>query len=396
MASVQSDPPALTQRQRTLSLAAAYACIFANGTGMGLSLPLLSLIMESSGVSATVNGLNAAFGSIAMLAITPFVPQLAARIGVIPFLAICYVLAAAALVGFRAADSIVLWFILRFVLNSGLQGFFVVSELWINQIATQETRSRVVAVYVSLFSAGFAIGPLILQFVGTQGWTPFVAGAAIILAALIPLLLARRVVPDVHHAPAAAVRGFLFKSPSASFAALAFGALDICAFSFLPIYMVRLGSSQEDAALLLSAWALGNMILQPGIGWVADRVDKRLVLIVCGLVGTAGAALMPVVAQDGWLSLALAFVWGGTVAGLYSVGLAHLGSKFRGSDLAAANAAFAFLYAFGSFAGPGVVGPAMDLWNPQGVMLALGLISAAYVGIAAWRYLASRSAKAPA
>lgn len=386
----------LTPRQRTWSLVAAYACIFANGTGMGLSLPLLSLILEQSGVSATVNGLNAAFGSIAMLAITPFVPQLAARFGAIPFLAMCYVLAAVSLIGFRAADDLFLWFILRFTLNAGLQGLFVVSEVWINQVSAEESRGRAVAVYASLLSAGFAIGPLTMQVVGTQGWTPFIAGATLLLAALVPLLLARRIVPPIQHAPAAAMGGYLLKSPSASFAALTFGALDVCLFGFLPVYMVRLGSTPEDATLLLTAWALGNMLLQPPIGWLADRMDKRVALIGCGLVGVAGAILMPFMGNVGWPSLVLVFIWGGTVIGLYTVGLAHLGSRFRGGDLAAANAAFAFLYALGSFAGPGIAGTAMDLWNPHGLMLALGLISAAYVAVAAWRYLASRSTKPPA
>ncbi len=59
------DATALTPRQRWLSLGAVYACIFANGLGMGLSLPLLSLILERNGVSGAVNGLNVAFGLIA-------------------------------------------------------------------------------------------------------------------------------------------------------------------------------------------------------------------------------------------------------------------------------------------------------------------------------------------
>lgn len=389
-------PQTMSPRQRTWSLLAAYGCVFANGTGMGLSLPLLSLILEDAGVSATVNGLNAAFGSIAMLAITPFVPQLAARVGAIRFLAICYVMAALSLLAFRATDSLLLWFLLRFTLNCGLQGLFVVSEVWINQVSAEETRGRAVAIYAALMSAGFAIGPLTIQFVGTEGWTPFVAGASLILAALIPLLLARRIVPDVEHAPATALGAYLLKSPSASFAALTFGALDVCLFAFLPIYMVRLGSTSESGTLLLAAWALGNMMLQPPIGWLADKVDKRLVLIGCGLVGVAGAALMPFMGGVGWPSLILVFIWGGTVLGLYTVGLAHLGSRFTGAELAAANAAYAFLYALGSFTGPGLAGLSIDLWNPHGLMLALGLISAAYVGIATYRYLASRSAKAPA
>ena len=48
--------------------------------------------------------------------------------------------------------------------------------------------------------------------------------------------------------------------------------------------------------------------------------------------------------------------WGGSVAGLYTVGLSHLGSRLSGSDLAAANAAFVFCYAVGTVAGPQAIG----------------------------------------
>jgi hypothetical protein len=84
------------------------------------------------------------------------------------------------------------------------------------------------------------------------------------------------------------------------------------------------------------------------------------------------------------------------VLGLYSVGLAHLGSRFRGSDLAAANAAFAFLYGSGALGGPGIGGPALDLWNPHGFVLAMGLISTVYVALASWRYFTFKPPAAPA
>ena len=87
---MRSTPASLTPRERWLSLGAVYACIFANGLGMGLSLPLLSLIMERNGVSATMNGANAMFGAVAMLVVTPFIPALAARIGTVRFLIACY------------------------------------------------------------------------------------------------------------------------------------------------------------------------------------------------------------------------------------------------------------------------------------------------------------------
>lgn len=379
------DAAKLTPRERRMSLTAVYACIFANGVGMGLSLPLLSLILERNGVSATMNGANAMFGAVAMIVFTPFIPALAARIGAVRFLIACYVVAAASLIAFRATNDLVLWFVLRFTLNCALQGLFLVSEVWINQIATDAVRGRLVAIYASLVSAGFAIGPLIIQGLGTTGWAPFLAGAAMIMAAMIPLLLTRKLVPPVEPAGARAMFGFVLRSPSAAAAGLAYGAIEICLANFLTVYAVRLGSPEAAATLLLAAWGLGNMILQPPIGWLADKVDRRWVMILCGVVALAGAFLLPLTQASGWLGLALAFVWGGFIAGLYSVGLAHLGSTFKGSDLAAANAAFAMLYAIGTLAGPGLAGVAMDIWNPHGLAVVVGVISALLVAIVAYR-----------
>lgn len=374
-----------TPADRTKSLAAVYACIFANGLGMGLSLPLLSLIMERHGVPATINGLNATFGALALLVATPFIPALAARFGTARFLIACYLMAAASLLAFRATDELALWFVFRFTLNAALQGLFLVSEVWINKIATDAVRGRLVAIYASIFSAGFALGPIIIQGLGTTGWEPFIAGAAAMTLAMVPLLVASRLVPPVEHATAGAMFGFVFRSPSAAAAGLAFGAMEACAGAFLIVYAVRLGEVETSATLLLTALGLGNMVLVPALGWLADKIDRRLVLILCGVFGLIGASLLPFANGASTAGLALVFVWGGFVAGLYAVGLAHLGSNFKGTDLAAANAAFSILYALGTMAGPGAGGLAIDLWNPHGFVVVLALISALFLSVVAWR-----------
>jgi MFS family permease len=388
-----SDAPRLTSSQRW-SLAAAYACIFANGCGMGLSLPLLTLIMDANGVSATVIGLNAALGSLALMAVTPFISGWAARAGAVPFLLACYLAVAVSLVAFRATDILLVWFILRVTLNVGLQGLFLVSELWINQIAPEAMRGRLVGLYGAVVSMGFALGPIILQVMGTTGWGPFLAGAALILLAAIPLLLARRVVPAIHASPAADMAGYFFRAPSATLAVLAYGAVEMAMAAFLPLYGVRQGATAEAATLLITAWGLGNFLLQFGIGWISDFADRRLVLIACGVVGVIGALILPFAPMSpDWTlmlpTMALVFVWGGAIAGLYTVGLAHLGSRFRGAELSAANAAFAFLYGAGTLAGPAAGGAAMDLWNPHGLAMVVAVIMGLYVVLAAIRRLTS-------
>jgi MFS family permease len=84
------------------------------------------------------------------------------------------------------------------------------------------------------------------------------------------------------------------------------------------------------------------------------------------------------------------FIYGGAVVGLYTVGLTLLGQRFRGADLAAANSAFVLMYSTGALLGPPLSGLAMDLWNPHGLIAAMGGMCAIYLLIAGWRYLKAR------
>ena len=376
----------LPRRDLTMSLGAVYACIFANGLGMGLSLPLFSLLLERNGIPATVIGANVMAGAVAMIVVTPFIPAMAARLGTIRFLVICYVTAAVCLVAFRASDSIALWFLVRFVLNAALQGLFVASEVWINQISPERMRGRLIAIYTAIFSAGFALGPAIIQVLGTQGWAPFLAGAATMLAALVPLLVvSTRLVPVIQHANAGAMFSFVLASPTAAAAALCYGAVEASAGAFLSIYAVRQGIAETSSTLLIGALGLGNMLLVPFIGWLADKTDRRYVLVGCGLACVGAAALLPLIRAIGPSELAITLFWGGAISGIYAVGLAHLGSKYRGADLASANSAYAILYATGTMAGPSLGGVAMDVWNPHGLVLVLAIIPAIFVLVTSYR-----------
>jgi MFS family permease len=98
-----------------------------------------------------------------------------------------------------------------------------------------------------------------------------------------------------------------------------------------------------------------------------------------------GTILMPFAAHDWHIMAALLFVWGGAVAALYTVGLAHLGTQLSGHDLANANAAFILCYGVGMVLGPQAIGISMDIFGVQGFGWALGAFFAAYIGLAVAR-----------
>ena len=131
----------------------------------------------------------------------------------------------------------------------------------------------------------------------------------------------------------------------------------------------------------ISAVAVGNLFFQIPFGLLADRYDKkRLLLLIAALAGLI-TLVIPFLAADSWVYLAVLCLWGGVAASLYCVGLALLGAQFHGASLVAANALFVMLYASGQMVGPPLLGWAMDLVNPHGYIWASAGLFALYVGV---------------
>ena len=138
---------------------------------------------------------------------------------------------------------------------------------------------------------------------------------------------------------------------------------------------------------------LGNVLMQIPMGMISDRIrDRRHLLIACAAVGFVGVALMPSIAGDWHLLAGVLFLWGGVVAALYTVGLAHLGSRLSGHELANANAAFVLCYGLGMVLGPQAVGIGMDLFGKDGFPIALAAFFLGYLVLALGR-LSSRRRK---
>lgn len=372
---------------RTASITAAISAITVVGVGISLSIPLLALELEVRGISGKWIGINTAVAGIATIFTAPFVPLLVRKLGLRALLVGAILLAAASLVGFKAAPSFLMWFPLRFGFGAALCILFAVSEFWINALAPPNRRGLIMGIYATALSLGAALGPAILSVLGASGWAPYLAGAAVLLAGAIPILLARGITPRIHDDDHHGVLTFVRRSPSAVLAALVFGAIETAVMTFLPLYGLRLGLSQTSASLLLTAAVLGNVAFQIPLGLISDKVDRRVLLFACSLAGAFGAFALPFVPVSSPWFLAMIFLATGVVGSLYTVGLAHLGERFHGADLAAANAAFVMLYSVGLIAGPPLAGFGMDVYNPYGFAFVISTVLALYAAIVAGRLM---------
>jgi MFS family permease len=365
-------------------IAAAILLIALVGLSLSLFIPLLSISMERQGVSGTLSGLNTAVAGLGTLMALPFVPRIAQRCGLARVLLGALGVSSALAVGFHYLPFWA-WFPLRFVFGATIGTLFVVSEYWITSTAPPERRGMVMGIYATMLSVGFASGPLVLAAAGTEGFAPYAAGAAIYALAALPLLLARGRIPTISGESHGPVWSYMTAVPVATFAGLVFGAVETGAFALFPVYGLRNGLDAEAAALLITVVTAGNIVSQIPIGWLADKIDRKRMLLVCAGVGAAGAAAMPFALAELRLFYAVLFVWGGFIGGIYTVGLAHLAARYAGAELANANAAFVMLYSVGLIVGPPLVGLGIDVTGPHGFAWSLAAMLAAYAALVAAR-----------
>ncbi|WP_407936821.1 MFS transporter [Jiella pelagia] len=376
-----------------LSAAAAIASISAVGIALGLGLPLLSVILERRGISASLIGANSAVAGLASLLAAPLITPIAQRIGVRVAMLAAIVIAGFSAIGFYVFTPFWTWFPLRLTFHFSITALFVLSEFWINASAPRGKRGLVLGIYATFLSLGFAAGPWIFSQTGSQGFMPFGIGAGVIFLSAIPLFFAWNREPAISKdRRKGSFWRYVYAVPTATGAVLIFGAVESGGFTLFPVFGERVGFSEAAAAQLLTAIGIGNVVMQIPIGLLSDRVrDRRIILAICAGVGLVGTLCLPFLVHDWWLMASVLFLWGGVVAGLYTVGLAHLGARLPSRDLADANAAFIFCYSAGMLIGPQAIGSAMDLFGPGGFAWSLAVFFAIYFVLALGRLLASRS-----
>ena len=368
---------------------AVIVCAGLVGLTFGYSLPLLAIIMEKAGIGSTLIGLGAASESAAILLFGPFVPRMISALGLRNAIFVATFTGVIALGALAFFDPLYAWFPLRFVLGGAIFLVLIASDIWITQGASAARRGRMIAVYGTAITVGMAVGPLLVPLIGSDGQLPIFVGAAILASATLPLLFAHGPAPAMEQAGRLRPITLLLAMPLLVAAVFAFGMIDSSALSLLPIFGLHLGMSELKSELLLTVLVTGSILLQFPIGWLADRIDRRRVLELCALAGTAAAVGLPLSLGTDWAMWICLFVIGGAMVGLYTVSLTILGDRYTGGELAAAVSLIAMIFAVGATLGPLISGGAIAVWDPYGLNAvfigAFGVVLALALFLFIWR-----------
>lgn len=357
-----------------LAVAVVILLIGVFGACQGLSYPLFSIVLERQGFGSTIIGLNSAMTPLGIVVAAPLLPGLTRHVGS-PATALASTVAlAAVLLALGAVQNLWFWFGARFLLGFAICGLYVTSETWINVLVAPERRGRMLGVFTSVLSFGFACGPFILVAVGSSGWPPFLAGAAVVATAAFLLAAMYRRLPNTGATGSGSIRAFLPLAPILLFMVAAIAAYDQALLALFPVYGSGKGLDEHEIAVAMTLWASGNILLQVPIGWLSDRWSPRRTTMLLSLVTILGAACLPFAIGYPALLWPLLFVWGPASYGVYTIALIELGDRFSASTLLAGNAAFAAMWGLGGMAGPPAVGAVMDRFGLGAFPFILALI----------------------
>ena len=374
------------------NLVAACAAITVFGFAFGMSFPLLSLILETRGVSSDMIGINSAMSPIGILLFSPIIPVLAKRFGSRNVAIAAAIVTALVFLSYRVFDSFSAWFVIRLVQGMSISTLFVLSEAWIVGSTGDHNRGKIVAIYASVLSGSFGAGPLLISFIGIDGWTPFALGAGVIAAGIVPFLFIRDdVQPEHEETQPSSILNFAGKAPMLLVAVGTFGIFDSASLSLFPVYGMQNGLDLPTSANILRALILGNVFLQFPIGALCDRFETRYVLAGCALTTATTLVMLPFLLHT-ILLWPLLVMMGTTGYGVYTVSLVALGNRFSGIELINGSASFAVVWGFGALLGSISGGLAMLVSGYYGLPFSLAIVYLVLAIGVSWRQLSLRGA----
>ena len=374
MPSVAPIPERTRTGAPSYHLAAVFSASFGVGLIFGFQPPLMALVLERGGASSFEIGAVTSISTVAVMLCGPFYPRAIARLGLRRSVILGIAVSTAMLLvmpflpGFRG------WLVLRFVTGCALGLEWIASEVWLNRLSTDQSRGTVMGAYATVFAAGVMAGPLLLQITGTAGWRPFGAGALCLALTALPLFAARSG-SDSDAAPSDRLPWLkvVRAAPTVMVAALIAGLVESAYVSLLPVFALLRGLDEQRSLVLVTVFLAGNVLLQLPIGRLGDRLGRQRVLALCASVCVIGPIVLSAVLGIPWLAWPLLLLWGGTMYGFYTQGIALLGESYSRDELADANTVFVVVYCAGGIVGPTLGGLAMDCWTPNGLLVFLSV-----------------------
>lgn len=272
------------------------------------------------------------------------------------------------------------WALMRIASGICVAGCYTVIEAWLQAKVTNETRGRTMGVYRVADMGASLVAQMLISVLEPASYVSYNLLALFCCASLLPLTLTRVTQPETPAAPRLRPSLAIICSPMAA-AAVVVAAISTATFRMVgPIYGQQVGLAVEQIAYFLAAFVLGGALAQLPVGWLADKFDRRHVMIalsVAAIICCVATTALPGLGTTGVMWSA--FFFGLTSFPIYSVAAAHANDFAENHERVELAAALMFFYALGAIAAPLLASTLIDTYGPGAIFLMIAVGHAALI-----------------
>jgi MFS family permease len=262
------------------------------------------------------------------------------------------------------------WALMRIASGLCVAGCYTVIESWLNDRVTNKTRGRAMGTYriADLGSSMFA--QLLIGVLEPAHYISYNLLALFCCAAILPITLSKTAQPKVPTAPRLRPKLAFNLSPLAVVGVVIAG-LTTAAFRMVgPVYGQGVGLQPDQIGYFLALFVFGGMIAQLPIGWLADKYDRRWILIITSIGAITACAITIFTSNLGTnLILLSSFLFGFFTFPIFSVASAHANDFGKPEERIELSAALIFFYAVGATASPLIASTLIEKFGPSSLFI---------------------------
>ena len=378
----EASRPAITSP--ILSMWALFLGVAFMMVGNGLQGTLLGVRSSNEQFATAVIGLIQAAYYAGFLIGSRFTINALGKVGHVRVFAALASMASTAVLVHSVFVEPAVWFAMRLVTGFCMAGLYVVTESWLNDQSTPETRGRTLSIYMVVTMGGITIGQFLLNVADPNSFELFVIASVLVSMALVPMALSEASAPPLPQQGKLAFRELLGIVPTGVVTMFFSGAAAGALFAFGPVYAAEIGMTNAQISLFLASALIGSMIFQIPIGSISDRYPRRGVMAGCALVATL-AAVVGLGTGTGTDALFVMFAIGATSFPLYSLAIAYTNDWISDAQRVGASGLLVMVNGIGAIIGPLVASMLMTAFEPSAYFWSLIITNGAILAYVSFR-----------
>lgn len=353
--------------------------------GNGMQGTLLGIRGEIEGIPTTQMSVVMAgyFGGFVLG--SRIVPGMIQRVGHVRVFAALASLISAVLIVYAAIPHWIAWALMRLLIGFCFCGVYITAESWVNASAGNETRGRAMSAYFIVQMLGLVAGQMLMNVGDPGGWMLFVIPSVLVSVAFTPILLAQVPAPRFESIKPMSMRRLYRASPLGCVGIFLIGGVFSALLGMGAVWAATIGMSVREISAFVAAIWIGGLLAQYPIGWLSDRVDRRVLITALAVFGTLVTAIFALRDSGVWGYLLAAALVGGVANPIYALLIAYTNDFLDTADMAAASAGLLLINGTGSVFGPILTGWLMAAMGPEGFWVYMAVLLAGLSAYGGWR-----------